>query len=373
MKKTILSGALIVLLLLTILPAHGIEAARGVPGSAEFGYGAWLHLHGKEVERGLRLVRDLGLDWVGIQLNWEQTMPVRDAAPDVALLDRAMENCAANQCAVLISLTNPPSWAMTPSGPDAEITAQWVDWLAGRYPEVLQAVELYPGANQFSGWKAAPDPRVYAQVYQHVKNRMRDNNRELVLVAGGLVAGDPVVGSPDWTDLDFIQSLYESGARTWLDVLSIQLSNLNGDPLQAPGENNVLHLRHYERIRQIMLANDHSAGMIWITLIDPPDGTINSGEGALLTPQKQAEWLQQALVQIRSQLYMGATLIPNLNPPAPEDQKFGSISILVDGSSYHPFYSAYKAIIKQTNPNQSGDQPGRPKSSIIMKCLHKKG
>ena len=58
--------------------------------------------------------------------------------------------------AIIARLSNPPAWALTAQGPSTEATAQLVTTLAGRYPGVLQAVEIFPAANTTGGWNAAP-------------------------------------------------------------------------------------------------------------------------------------------------------------------------------------------------------------------------
>ena len=61
---------LICALVFGFVPVTSVQAVRGVPGSTEFGYGAWLHPTGEYFDQGLALVQDFGLDWIGIEIDW---------------------------------------------------------------------------------------------------------------------------------------------------------------------------------------------------------------------------------------------------------------------------------------------------------------
>ncbi len=359
----------LIILISAILPQK-VQAAAGAPGSTDFGYGAWLHLDGEYVEDGRSLISNLQLDWLAIDLDWARWMPKPGNAPDFSAFDQAFQAAAASRSAVMISLTNPPAWARTPQGPSAEETARLISLFAGRYPETLQAVELFPGANTTAGWGAAPDPAQYGRFYSETKRVLQNKAVRVILVAGGLAPMDPNQPA-DISDSDFLRGLYGAGAAQWMEILSLRFSQLSGSPLTAPGGGRVWALRHYEKIRQIMLENNHHSGLIWITQLSTPDGTIEIGDHVYRDPQRQAEWLQQAVIQIRSQLYIGAVFAHQINPPGSNAQHFRQDSLLLNPNSYHPFYSIYKAIIREAHPQNSQQDSGRPKDGFILKSKYK--
>jgi len=366
MKRLLVAGVLVLIILAVNFPGHLAFAARGVPGSPDFGYGAWLHLDGEEFDRGRKTIDDLNLDWVAVHLDWTRVMPSITSAPDLSRLDQVVSTCVSSGCAVMLSLTNPPDWAMNADGPDAELSAQFIDWLANRYPSGFQAVEIYPAANTTAGWKAPPNPTAYARLLEHVGQRIENSGRKIMLVAGGLQpVDDNRVG--DWSDVDFLRGLYKAGARDWLSILSLRYQTLVGEVLHSPTNGEIFTLRRYETIRQVMIENNHSTGIVWITLINVPGGTINSQDRSNPERQKQAEWLQKALTQVRSHLYMGVVFIHNINPPIATGSTFTPDALILPEASYHPFYYALKASIHQTKPSQEPDRPGRPKSYLLIK------
>ena len=98
-----------------LTPLESVFAARGAPGSAEFGFGAHLHLNGPFAIEGVRLASDLQLDWLGIDLSWRSVAP-KSGAVDWSRLDPILETAARSQLAVMVSLTDAPDWALTPRG-----------------------------------------------------------------------------------------------------------------------------------------------------------------------------------------------------------------------------------------------------------------
>jgi len=368
--KRIVFTALILLVLLSCLAPRNVQAVAGVPGSPEFGYGAWLHPDGKYFQEGLNSLSDLQLDWIAVDLDWAKWMPDPGKTPDVSALDRVMQSAAGSGIAVMISISNPPTWAVTKQGPDAIVTSQTLVFLATRYAGILQAVELFPAANTFEGWNASPDPAAYARMYTDVKTSLTSLGIDIFLVAAGL---HPVAqtSARAWNDLDFLRGLYAAGAAQWLDVIGLRLNHLTGNPLNTSQEGMSFGLRHYEAVRQVMLDNNHPSGMIWITQLCVPDGTINSGDKVYQNSQRQAEWLQQTAIQIRSQLYMGVVFFQNINPPSSSAAEFGKIALILSSDSFHPFYSVLKAIIQQTHPVGQEQSSGRPKSNSLLKCKYK--
>jgi len=372
MKRALQSGIVVFFLCLLIFPIQTIQAVRGVPGSPDFGYGAWIHPQSTLSIEGVQLLGELPLDWVAVPLDWADVMPQISSSPKLDALDAVINNLTGRGAVVMLRLYNPPDWAKNEQGLNADITAQWLLWLTQRYQPTLRAVELIPAANTRQGWGTTPDPYQYANFFMQVKASLDSHGSDLLLIAGGLQPLTPASNSEDWDDLDFLQALYASGAKTWMPVLSIQMPVLSGDPARPASEEHPFALRHYEQVRQTMLNNDHAEGILWVTLINPPDGTIDIADQKYAQPVQQAEWLKQALIQMRSQLYMGVVFLPSLNPP-PASNPFGNqIALLTGQQTFHPFFSALQAVIQQTNPTITSNRPGRPKSIPIPKCQNKK-
>jgi hypothetical protein len=184
---------------------------------------------------------------------------------------------------VLVSVSHPPAWALTAQGPDAETTADLVVSLAQKYPN-LAAVELFPGANTAAGWGTTPNAAAYVAVFTAARARVQMEALGLQLVAAGL--SNVITGPEDLRDVDFLQALYTAGLET--EIVSLWLETLDGQPLDAPTAE---HLRHYEELRAVMVANGHRAALLWITSLKIP---------------ASEQWIKAAYAQMYSQLYIGA-------------------------------------------------------------------
>lgn len=356
---------LIFAVVLTVLaPNQPVMAARGAPGSSEFGYGAHLNLGGTYAIEGVRLASDLQLDWLAIDLSWQSISP-KQGAVDWNRIDPTMQAATRSEQPVLISLVEPPDWAQTPQGPDSNQVAQLIVQLAQRYPKAVQAIELFPGANTRTGWGRQPNPQAYLKIMQTVQTSLQKAKSTIMLVAGGLqpvqAGTDPALGVDD---LAFLQALYSAGLKNVANIISAQASNLTGEPLQAPDKSENRVLRHYEEIRTIMLKNKHETGLIWITRLSPPNGQINQADLNYQDAASQTDWLNQAYGQIKSQLYIGVAFLNGINPSS---MNAASVSLIEPGGDYHPFYRNLRDLVAINRSDSSHNRPGRPKDQPLQK------
>ncbi len=313
MKTRCLTLTLICFLLVVFCFPSPVSAERGTPESLEFASGARLDLNGAYLEQALRLAAQLHLDWIAVDYDWAAAAPERSGLQVSSQFNLALRLADKLGLSVLVSIKNPPAWALTTQGPDPLASADLISSLAGSYPG-MRAVELYPQANTRSGWGAAPNPAAYAALYQTAETRLTSENRKIYLVAGGL--SNQLSLSEDINDLEFLQGLYTAGLRP--AILSLQLGNLTGTPLDEPS---AASLRHYEQVRTVMTTNQQTTGLLWITSFAHP--------AALTTPETQSGWLEQATLQMRSQLYLGAVFYQTLNPrPEAGNESFSLVTPL---------------------------------------------
>ena len=342
------------------------RAASGLPDSAEFGYGVHIDAWGQQVDSALKAVSAIGINWIALDFDWERHWPERSAALNLAELDKIMAFARENELNVLLSLTHAPAWVITTHGPDPELTAGLVAQLARLYPDVLLAVELFPSANTYDGWGSAPDPAAYARLIKTTAESLQAANRSTVLVAAGLRPVDPDRSTRDLNDLEFLAGLYRAGVGAYFPIVGVRLLDTSNDPLSAPDEDNPFVLRHYEAVRKVMLENEHSAGLIWITGFTWPESMNTAAthtakstlEARNHQEASQTQWFNQAFQMMKSQLYIGAAFYDCLNPPAHDQLSVSSSSCLIQGDSYqtrvHPAYTSLAQMISMGDPGANG-------------------
>jgi hypothetical protein len=343
-------------LLLSGMFSSPVHAARGVPGSPEFGIGARISPAAASADRAISLATELKPDWLAVEVDWSSLSPEPGLEPDWSQLESTINGGKLSAAAVMLSITNPPGWALTSAGPDPSNTADFVSALAVHFGTTITAVELFPAPNTSAGWGASPNPSEYFSVFQAVKQQLAKQEIPLLLVSGGLET-NPSADDPDaWTDLDYLTGLYTSGANTVMPVIGLRFSAINGLPSAHPRKGGSNVLRHYEDVRRLMTANGHVSGILWITYLGFPSGT---------TPIEQTEWLSEAYPQIRAQLYIGAAFLQGINTCAGEFNQCSEVSLLSLTGAEHSFTPVLRGILAHNTPNEN--IPGREKSKIFRK------
>lgn len=325
-------------------------AASGMPDSTEFGYGAHLDPWGPQAELALNVAAGIGLDWIAIDFDWSELWPGADSTLDLQPLDHALQIARQFHLNTLISISNAPSWAQTPAGPDPERTTVLVTLLAERYRGTLLAIELFPAANTAQAWGVAPDPLAYTRLVQKAQSALQRNGSPVVLVAGGLAPRSTPSNSLDLDDLEFLQGMYAAGAAATSPIISLRPEAPAGDPMQPATTETPAVLRRYEAIRQVMVSNQHENGLIWITGYTWP-AKLQSGPISA-----QTRWLNQALLLMKSQLYIGAAFFEQLNSQPADGMSPLSLILEQDGAiALHPALNTLGQIITL---GKTGENPG---------------
>ena len=315
-KKTLITCLLIFLLVAFPSPAL---AARGTPDTPYFGYGLHLNVNSANIEESLRWAAKNKLDWVAVDFDWAVNWPTPIRWESNSAFGRAARLANSVGVTIVVSVTNPPSWAMTANGPSPELTIILVQHLKKLYPN-LQAVELYPFANTRAGWGAIPNAAHYADLFQKTESALKTRSTNLYLVAGGL--SNQTSLAEDRLDVLYLQELYDAGLKP--AIVSLRLKNLRGSPVDEPLQANTL--RHFEKIRQVMVANNQANALMWVTGFDIP------AEIEKASPEKQSEWLANAYLLMRSRLYFGSAFYA-----CADAQTVQAKTCFLEQNNTHPF------------------------------------
>ncbi len=356
----------LLLLLLNGIAIEKVQAAKGEPGTSGFGFGAVIYPQDPDIQQAMALAVDLELDWIRVPVAWKDYQAYQDGPVRLEPLDLIMQTAGQNDLAVLVSISDPPDWALTGSGPDADQAARFVQAVVRRFPKTLRAVELFPGANTRQAWGAEPDPQAYLHLFQKVDQLLHDEPEPVLLVAAGLRPLPFLHPTGDMDDLAYLQKLYRLGADQSMPVISLQYFQPAEDPLLPPTGREKQALRHYENVRQVMIKNDHQSGMIWITHLSLPSGTIRVAGSVTTYQEAQSAWLSQAYVQLRSQLYIGAAFLPSLNSTGEETAE-EVLSLLRETGEIHPFYPIMRQMIRLNQAGSLAAVPGRAKEGSFEK------
>ena len=364
-QKTQTGIYLFCVMILLVSAVGRTSAANGLPESTKFGYGMRIDPWGREIDFALNIAAQSGIDWIGIDFDWQKRWPQASQTLDLSALNKCLTFAAENGLSVLLSITNPPEWARTPQGPDQQMTAGLIMQFVRLYPGTLKAIELFPGANTNQGWGADPNPKAYLELLRSTSQTLSAVPQEIILVAAGLVPVNATNNSSDMHDLEFLKELYKAGAASYMPVISMRFPSLRGEPLAAPWETEENVLRHYELVRNLMLEYEHASGTLWLTgftlpMVEPvTENTARmiSNEALSGLEKSQVQWFSQAYRIMKSQLYIGAAFYACLNPPAASDAHQPEQNCLIQIKStkvdLHPAYTALSQTIALEESHQA--------------------
>ena len=358
-RKFFLGFAIFVFLLSSYF--FGATATSGLPDSPEFGYGASILTSGQQISRAMAIAPELGIDWIAINFDWSLLWSSPDLEPNLSIFYSAIENARQDRINILLSITNPPNWAITNQGPDPESTTAIALKIAAAYPDTVLAIELFPGANTTMGWRAAPNPDAYIELIQKTRNEIKNQNLKTLVIPGLSVLTGPA-NSSNIEDLVFLKKFYEADLPT--PIVGLSYPETIGEPFSEPTQNAPDVLRHYEIVRNFMLQNNHRTDLIWITGFSWP--------AQLVSVDEQAAWVFNAYTLLKAQLYIGAAFFNNLNPPSSGEANDYPASLILEDGSLHPAGNQIRKVTSATGDTIDASMVvPQTQRGIIKKNMHK--
>ena len=174
------------------------QAASGLPDSPEFGYGVSVSTSRQQTLQALGVAPALGFEWISIDFDWARFWPSPEIEPDLSILRGLVETARQNNLHVLMSISHPPTWAMTPSGPNPDTTAAITLQMVSSFQGSVLVVELFPGANTEQGWGTVPNSVAYIGMIQTVRNTLTNQNLQAFVIP----SISPLSTSPAAGDID---------------------------------------------------------------------------------------------------------------------------------------------------------------------------
>lgn len=313
------------------------QAAAGLPDSPEFGYGASVSTYWQQTSQALGIAPTLGFDWISIDFDWARFWPSQEVEADLSVLRGIVEIAQRNQMHVLMSISHPPDWSMTPSGPNPAMTATIATQMVSSFPGSLLVVELFPGANTEKGWGTAPNPQAYIEMIQTVRNALESQNLQAFVIPSlSPLSDSPAIG--DIADRAFLEEFYKANIPT--PIVGLRYQKVTDEPITEPLQDKPAALRHYELVRKFMLDNGHKMDLIWITGFSWPE--------QITSVEEQALWVYEAYSLLKAQLFIGAAFFNSLTPTSPAEAFYHPSSLVLEDGSFHPAASQIQRVTSGT-------------------------
>ncbi len=209
---------------------------------------------------------------------------------------------------LIVRLSNPPAWTRaagdavgTYAPPDdVQDFADFVHAVVSRYKGRIRYYQLWNEPNIYPEWGEQPvSPEAYAELLKAGATAARAADPNVVIIAGALAATIDLDGTVqagrNFSDLLFLQRMYDAGAAPYFDIMAVQGYGLWSGPTDRRMHPRVINVSRHLYIRDLMVKNGDAHKPIWISEMNwnaaPPDVEPRYGRVSL---EQQARYLPLA-------------------------------------------------------------------------------
>lgn len=289
------------LLLAILAPARSGAAAPGHPEGLFVGVHSDLQPDSPSMTqvREIALMREAGIGWVRLVLNWYVAEPRKGTYDDAylrgleSLIDRMR---GAGIHVMLLVLATPPwatslGWAAPPQR--TEDFGDFVAYAVTRFSSRVKAWELWNEPDWYLFWKPTPDVTAFARMLHEAYAKGKAADPSATFVSGGLAGND----------VRYLQEMYAAGAGGSFDALGVHPYVFGRSP-DAVTDDPRHSFSGLAQLRAVMVANGDAAKPIWITEMSwstntrPPAADPAGGQAEGISEATQADYLARAYQKI---------------------------------------------------------------------------
>ncbi len=258
------------LLVICVLALIPVRSAAAAPRSfSPFGVAShplWSNRGEADVERELDAMAAAGVRWNRFDVGWVSFEPRKGEFSSwwFARLDRVVKACLDRGIEPQFVIISTPGWANDNRGwtyPPARPSdiSGFVRALAFRYRGRVRYFEVWNEPDVATYWRPSPDATAYVQMLKAAHAAAKEANPESVIISGGLLGND----------LDFVQRMYDAGAKGYFDLLGLHLYPGHSGPYQPHDPYNIVNARWnfygIPGLRAKLESNGDAGKNIWIS------------------------------------------------------------------------------------------------------------
>lgn len=277
-------------------------------------------------ERAIRMAAEAGFHWLRQEFTWEDLeihgkgdfqdrrhAPYRSAW---AKYDQLVDLAEQYDMAIIARLSNPPEWTRTLTDtvgtyapPDhVQDFADFVSAVVTRYRGRIQYYQLWNEPNIYPEWGVYPiSPEAYTALLKAGATAARAADPNVVIISGALAATielspNAPAGQNNFSDLLFLERMYDAGAAPYFDIVALQGYGLWSGPTDRRMHPRVLNIAHHQFIRDLMVNHGDAHKPIWIAEMNwnvAPEG-VNPSYGRV-TEAQQARYLPLAYARLQQE------------------------------------------------------------------------
>jgi len=234
-----------------------------------------------KLERTLAMARDAGIGWVKQQFAWEEIEPEQKGVYQTpgggsswAKFDQIVEACEVHGLQIVARLDRPPSWTReddsNPQRPPDNLAdyGDYVYAFVERYRGRIGYIQIWNEPNLYQEWGNRPvDPEGYVELLKVAYTRAKEADPNIRVLSAPLAIslGEPLPEPGRWSamnDLDYLEAMYEAGARDYFDIYSANAFGMDRPP-EDPPDADVLNFQRVLLHREIMERHGDADKPIW--------------------------------------------------------------------------------------------------------------
>lgn len=292
---------------------------RTIPNTDVNPWGTNTFLH-KEVEtwkkqQTFKMIQDAGIAWVKQQFPWEELEQPRkgqffDTKYSQVTWDKYDEIVKLAEDAgvqIIARLDRPPAWARSdkahPERPPDNFDdyGDFVHAVATRYKGRVQHFQLWNEPNLGEEWTGKPDASEYVRLLKTGYTRVKEANPQAQVLSAPL-AINTEQGPVHLNELDYLDQMYQAGAKAVFDILSANAYGMDKPPGDPPLKN-TLNFRRVELLRQVMEKNGDAGKSVWFNEYgwnaSPKEFAKEELIWQRVTEKQQAAWTVEGVQRAR--------------------------------------------------------------------------
>ncbi len=269
-----------------VLPTAAIDQSSSTLGFADSDLSN-TGMTSTEITEQLSMMQSLGVKNVRILIPWAD-IEKHQGDYNWDYIDSIVDSATNLGMGILGVISQTPDWAGTPilaGMPQPAVFGSFAQAVATHYAGLISTYEIWnePNAQNFLD---PVDPAAYTTLLQAAYPLMKQADPNITVI-GGVVGAGASEGSVTMDPDDFVQGMYDAGAKGFFDALSFHPYEYSLEFSAGAGVAGS-PLEQLQQIFQIMAANDDSDLKVWATEYGQP----TTGQ---YTTQQQADFIQDFL------------------------------------------------------------------------------
>ena len=256
---------------LAIEPMAPIQHKADIP----YGINTFLQeeVEGEKIDAMLRMIRAAGFVWLRQEFPWEDLEVEGRGQLEWEKYDRIVEMTAAHGLRLMVRLSNPPAWSRAdPNAGDLAPPDDLQDFVnyaaavAERYRGRISHYQVWNEPNIFPEWgNDFVDPARYTELLCRTHAALKRVDADIVVVSAAIAPTISLDGYQGFSDLIFLQEMYDRGGGGCFDVLSAQGYGLFSGPTDKRLRATSVNVARHTYYRDIMVRNGDAHKPIWLS------------------------------------------------------------------------------------------------------------